>query len=174
MKCFVFIITLSFFSFCSVARTDDSILDVTLQAGVDYRMSPTQLSVMFWPNPTNQIGLKAGVDREGDERQTNVSLISKHFLKNSFYVSPEIFYLNTREKESWWFADALFDQKATYAEYVSLGAGVRIGNQWVIKHFTLGLDWIGFGRRFGTFRKESKNSAVTTYTLFNIYAGISF
>lgn len=174
MKFLIFVITLSLFSFRSAAESPDSVLDVTLQVGIDYRMSPTQLAMMYWLNPANQIGFKAGVDREGNERQTNVSLISKHFLKNSFYVSPEIFYLNTREKESWWFTDALFNQKATYAEYVSMGAGVRIGNQWVIKHFTLGLDWIGVGRRFGTFRRESKNSAVTTYTLLNIYAGISF
>lgn len=174
MKFLVFVFSICLFSFHSAAESTESILDVTLQAGIDYRMSPTQLSVMYWPNPTNQIGLKAGVDCEGEERQTNVSLISKHFLKNSFYVSPEIFYLNTREKESWWLEDNLFNLKATYAEYVSMGAGIRIGNQWIIKHFTLGLDWIGVGRRFGTFRRDSKNSAVTTYTLLNIYAGISF
>ncbi len=173
MKKIALIIVLALSSINLFAATDDSVLDVTLQVGLDYRMSPTQLAVMYWLNPSNQLGLKAGVDREGEERQTSIALQSKHFLKNSFYISPEIFYLNTRENENW-LTDQVFNLKSKFTEYVSMGAGVRIGNQWVIKHFTIGVDWIGAGRRFGTFRKDNQNATETTYTLLNIYAGLSF
>jgi hypothetical protein len=55
-----------------------------------------------------------------------------------------------------------------------MGGGVRIGNQWIIKHFTFGIDWVGLGKRFGTFRKDNQDTNEYTFTLFNIYAGLSF
>ncbi len=172
MKIILFLFIL--LSLNSFAQTESNKFDVTIQAGLDYRMSPTQLAVMYRFNPSHQLGLKAGVDREGDERQTSFALQSKHFFREILYIAPEIFYLNTREKESWWFTDVIFNQKATYAEYVSMGAGIRIGSQWTIKHFNLGFDWFGVGRRIGTFRKDYNNSEETTYTLLNVYAGLSF
>ena len=161
---------------CSAQKShaEDSLFDITAQGGYDYRMATYQISAMYWINPTNQIGVKGGANKSDGEHQTVFSLQYKHFLKNSFYISPEIYYLNTREKDSWWLTDNLFNLEAKYSEYVSMGAGVRIGNQWIIKHFTLGIDWIGLGRRFGTFRKDNQDTNEYTATLFNVYAGLSF
>lgn len=165
----IFILCFSFSVFA-----EDSLFDITVQAGWDYRMPTYQVSAMYWLNPTNQLGVKAGANKSDGEAQTVFSLQYKHFLKNTFYISPEIYYLNTREKESWWFTDEIFGLKAKYSEYTSMGAGVRIGNQWVVHHFTFGIDWFGIGRRFGTFRKDNKDSNDYTITAFNIYAGLSF
>lgn len=148
-------------------------VEFTISAGVDYRMSPTQLAAYYFFDKNNLLGLKAGVDRTGEERQTNVALQYKHFTGNSFYVAPEIFYLNTREDEAWFLND-LFNVKKQYAEYVSMGVGVRIGNQWSWDHFSLGVDWIGYGRRVGIFRRDTDNLTDNTWTLLNVYAGLSF
>jgi hypothetical protein len=89
-------------------NVNDSVFDITAQAGFDYRMATYQLSLMYWINPTNQIGLKAGANKSDGEHQTVFSLQYKHFLKNTFYISPEIYYLNTRERDSWWLTDSMF------------------------------------------------------------------
>lgn len=147
--------------------------ELTVSAGVDYRLSPTQLAAYYFMDKNNLLGLKAGVDRNGEERQTNFALQYKHFTGNSFYVAPEVFYLNTREDEAWFIND-LFNIKKQYAEYVSMGVGVRIGNQWSWRHFSLGVDWIGYGRRVGIFRRDTETLSDNTWTLFNLYAGLSF
>lgn len=148
-------------------------VEFTVSAGVDYRMSPTQVAAYYFFDKNNLLGLKAGVDRNGEERQTNVALQFKHFTGNSFYIAPEVFYLNTREDEDW-FLNEVFNIKKSYAEYISYGVGVRIGNQWSWRHFSLGVDWIGVGRRIGVVRRDTDDLSTTTFTLFNIYAGLSF
>ncbi len=147
-------------------------LEITLQSGVDYRMSPTQVSAMYFINQDNMIGVKSGTDRTTHERQTNFALQYKHYGSNSFFVAGELFYLNTREEVNGLWGD-LFDQQE-YAEHSSLGAGIRIGNQWTWKYVTVGCDWIGIGQRFGTFKKETSKLNDTTLTLLNIIIGTSF
>jgi hypothetical protein len=140
--------------------------------GWDYRMSPYQVAGMYFLNSDNLIGLKAGVDSSGEERQTNIALQNKHYFSNSFYAAGEIFYLNSREDVTGLWGDLLNLQD--YAEYVSTGAHIRIGNQWTWKHFTVGCDWIGIGHRVGTFRKDTDDLNANTFTLLNVIAGISF
>ncbi len=162
---------------CNSATSTDGrngkIIELTVQAGVDYRMSPTQLSAMYFLNSDNLLGFKVGSDRTIEERQTSVAVQYKHFLENSFYVSGEIFYLNTREDVNY-FWESVFRKNGDYADYKSLGAGIRIGNQWTWKYFTLGCDWIGYGRRFGTFQKDTHKLNMNTYTLLNVIVGVSF
>ncbi len=147
--------------------------EFTLQVGADYRMSPTQLAVMYFINSDNLIGLKAGDDRTGREHQTNVAIQYQHYTSNSFYVAGEVFYLNTTEDLDGFWAD-IFNIQREYARYSSLGAGIRIGNQWSWQNFTLGCDWIGIGRRVGSFRKETDKLIDETYTLLNVKVGASF
>ena len=161
------------FAESSEAERAKKSVEFTVSAGVDYRLSPTQLAAYYFFDKNNLLGLKAGVDRNGEERQTNVALQFKHFTGNSFYIAPEVFYLNTREDEDW-FLNEVFNIKRSYAEYISYGAGVRIGNQWSWRHFSLGVDWIGVGRRIGVVRRDTDDLSKTTWTLFNIYAGLSF
>jgi len=148
-------------------------IELTVSAGVDYRMSPTQFAAYYFLDKNNLLGLKAGADRNSEERQTSVAFQYKHFTGNSFYIAPEIFYLNTREDDTWLLK--LFNINVDgYSEYVSMGAGVRIGNQWSWRHFSIGADWIGYGRRIGVFRRDNDKASENTWTLLNIYAGLSF
>jgi hypothetical protein len=173
-----FIFSLSLLSLSALAASSqenraNKNFEFTLQAGPDYRMSPTQLAAMYFINSDNLIGLKAGDDRTGREHQTNLAVQFQHYAGNSFYVAGEAFYLNTTEDIDGFWAD-IFNIEREYARYSSLGVGVRIGNQWTWKHFTLGCDWIGIGRRVGTFRKETDKLIDGTYTLLNVKFGASF
>lgn len=137
-------------------------------------MSPTQAAAYYFFDKNNLLGFKAGVDRTNDESQTNFALQYKHFTGNSFYIAPEIFYLNTREESRIPIFSEIFNIDGEMEEYISLGAGVRIGNQWSWRHFSIGVDWIGYGRRVGIFKRSSSNATENTWTLLNIYAGLSF
>jgi hypothetical protein len=148
--------------------------EATIQAGGDYRMSPTSLALMYFFNADNLLGLKAGVDRTGVEHQTNIALQFKHYASNSFYVAPEIFYLNTNEDVIGGFWSDVFNIQREYARYSSMGAGIRIGNQWTWKYVTVGCDWVGIGHRFGTWRRETRNLHSTTYTIMNFIVGVSW
>lgn len=177
MKTLILILLLgSFSSYAATSQEEraNKQFELTVQAGVDYRFSPTQIGAMYFLDANNLLGLKVGADREGqNERQTNVSLQYKHFAGNSFYVAGEVFYLHTREDVNPFFLE-VFGVPSKFAEYTSLGAGVRIGNQWTWKYFTLGCDWVGIGRRFGTFKKETDDLETTTWTLLNVGVGVSF
>lgn len=165
------LLSVTAFADTSTAERARKSLEISVQSGGDYRMSPTQFSIMKFIDGDNLIGLKGGSDREGKEMQTHFAIQYKHYASNSFYIAPEIFYLNSREEENWLYG--IFGIPRKYAQYTSLGAGIRIGNQWTWKHFTLGADWIGVGTRFGTFKKEADLDN-TTFTILNVIAGISF
>ena len=170
---------ISFFLFSSLAfaktsREERALKDyeLTLQLGFDYRMTTSQAGVMYFLNADNLIGLKVGDTTSDSKKQTNVSFQYKHFTGNSFYVAGEVFYLNTLDDENW--VANLFLQDEQYAHYSSMGAGVRIGNQWTWRYFTLGVDWVGVGQRVGVFRRDYADSEKTTLTLLNVMAGLSF
>lgn len=171
----VSLLTLPLFSFADTSESErgKNKWEITVQAGGDYRMTPTQGSVMYHLDQDTLIGFKGGTDRESNESQTSFALQSKHYTGNSFYVAPEIFYLNTNEDVDWFISD-IFNIKSEYARYISMGVGVRIGNQWTWDTFTLGCDWIGVGRRVGTWRKDTDNLSDTTVTVLNVIAGVSF
>ncbi len=147
-------------------------VELTVQAGGDYRMNPTQLSAMYLLDDANLLGLKVGSDKSNEERQTNVAVQYKHYFENSFYLAGEMFYLNTREDVNGFWGPIIYQRD--YADYRSLGAGIRIGNQWTWERVTLGCDWIGFGQRFGTFQKETSRLKDSTFTILNVIFGVSF
>lgn len=146
-------------------------LELTFQAGGDYRTIPAQLSAMYFLDTNHLLGLKVGEFSGDNSHQTNLALQYKYYASNSFYLAGEVFYLNTREDVNGLFA-ILNDRE--YAEYKSMGAGIRIGNQWTWKNFTMGCDWFGIGRRVGTFEKESDKLISETFTFFNFIIGASF
>ncbi len=167
---FTFLLSLNALALTSSESRANKKFESTLQLGFDYRMATFQASVMYFLNADNLIGLKAGTI-SNTESQTNFALQYKHFFGNSFYMAGEGFYLRTREDvDGVILNNALHD----FARYESLGAGARIGNQWTWEHFTMGCDWVGFGRRFGTFRKDTDSLNDTTITLGNFYLGASF
>lgn len=148
--------------------------EFTFQTGGDYRMSPSQLAGMYFIDANNLVGLKVGVDRTGEDFQTSIATQYKRYFGNSFYAAGEVFYLNTREDTTGFINDIFSLSESREAQYTSLGAGVRIGNQWTWKHFTLGCDWIGVGHRMVSFKKESPNLDDTVFTFFNFIIGASF
>ncbi len=148
--------------------------EFTFQTGGDYRMSPSQLAGMYFIDANNLIGLKLGVDRTGEDFQTSIATQYKRYFGNSFYTAGEVFYLNTREDTTGLINEIFSLNKSRDAQYTSLGAGIRIGNQWTWKHFTLGCDWIGVGHRLVSFKKESPHLDDTVFTFFNFIIGASF
>ena len=171
----VLVISFALSAATSEENRADKKYELTFQAGMDYRMYPAQIAAMYFLDDNNLVGFKLGnaQDEDEEETQTNIALQYKHYASNSFYVAGEVFYLNTRE-DVHWIIDDILQIKNDNAEYTSLGAGIRIGNQWTWKHFTLGCDWIGVGHRFGTFKKDTDDLSNMTFTVLNIIIGASF
>jgi hypothetical protein len=166
------LVTSSVFAASSQEERGAKTHELTVQTGFDYRLWTYQLSYMYFLNADNLIGIKAGSGRGNEENQTNFSLQYQSYLGNSFYIAPEIFYLNTHEDING-FVGTLFGLR-DMADYTSLGAGIRIGNQWTWKVFTIGCDWVGVGQRVVTFEKETDKLSNTTLTLMNLKIGASF
>lgn len=170
----IFTISLSTFAATSESNRADKTWEILAQnAAFEYRMPTSQLSASYFLNAQNLLGFKAGIGANGKEKQTNFALNWKHYFGNSFYVTSEVFYLNTLENESW-FIDTLFQFEKKYAKYTSMGAGIRIGNQWSWNHFTLGCDWFGLGSRVGVFNRDSDDLSKLTMTLLNLTLGFAF
>lgn len=168
------LLSLNILAASSLEGRSNKKFELTFQTGGDYRMSPTQLAGMYFIDANNLVGLKVGVDRTGRDFQTSVATQYKRYFGNSFYAAGEVFYLNTQENTDGLINDIFSLNEGIDAQYTSLGAGVRIGNQWTWKHFTLGCDWIGVGQRIGTFKKESSKLDDTVFTFFNFIIGASF
>lgn len=131
--------------------------------GQDYRLAVTQLTFAKFLTPDSLVGLKIGHGRAKDDEQFDMALQSKHFVNNSFYFSPEVFFLNSKFGR---------DYHADY-RLSGLGLGLRIGNQWQWKNFTFGCDWIGFGKTMVHF-KNNIGEGLYTVTFLNAYLGWSF
>lgn len=164
------------FSIGAFARTSEEIraektLEVYYKGGYDYRMGTNQVGFSYFLNARNLLGARVGAASSDGERQTNITVDYKYFLSNSFYVAPEVFYLNTVEDEAW-FLTPFFKQSTV--KYTSMGAGFRIGNQWSGEHFSFGVDWVGIGRRLGTFHKDSDVVNNTTVTVLNLTLAFHF
>jgi hypothetical protein len=136
----------------------------TLHFGPDYRASTTQVTVAKFLAPDTLLGLRLGHRRSNLEDQLSGALQYKRFVDNSFYVAPEIYYLN-------YFEDMTYGRDF---EVIGLGIGVRVGNQWQWENFTMGVDWIGVGKNLAHFRRSDPGTDVYTATLFNFYLGLSF
>lgn len=144
--------------------------EITAQTGADYRFYTTSYMLAYHLKPDDVLGLKLSHGRsEDDQQQTAVALQYKHFTGNSFYVAGELFYLNTYEDTDW----IIFNQNIN-SRWISMGANIRIGNQWTWEHFTIGCDWVGIGRRFINFEQGDLDQAPYTGTLLNLYVGVRF
>ena len=145
--------------------------------GIDYRMGSTGVFVSKFMAPDHVLSLKAAdtADPEDDaEAQTIFALQYKYFAGNSFYISPEIYYMNYDENGA---SDTgnlnIFDNKNE--KKTTLGLGFRIGNQWQWSHFTLGVDWIGYGRNVVHWQRTNDDLDLhSTFTFMNMYVGWSF
>ena len=115
-------------------------------------------------NSDSLVGLRFGARASHQENQTNVTLQYKRFTDNSFYLAPEIFYLNYTEKFN----------RSKDDELTGMGLGLRLGNQWQWDNFTLGCDWVGIGRTMVYFKSTTSDKNFYTVTLANVYLGWSF
>lgn len=164
----IFFILSSFSVFAKTSPEERAELDyqIALSYGVDYKMPITQIMVSKFLEQDRVLGLKVGKGAFRDQTQTNVALQYKIFTSSTFYIAPEIFYLNWQEPYS-----GYTDDKIT-----GLGAHFRIGNQWQWKHFSLGVDWIGLGSTLVYFNYQSEHTKEIPITLteLNAYAAFSF
>ncbi len=176
MKTFILVasllVSISLNAASSEQNRSDKKIETTLQlASQDYRLPNLALSGMYYLTPKDLLGLKFG-SLHGKENQDSVAVQYKRYFGNSFYAAPELFYLRTHEEINGFWGD-VFNLRE-FASYTSLGAGIRIGNQWTWENFTLGCDWIGIGQRFGSFRKDTNKLQDTTFTLLNLIIGMSW
>jgi hypothetical protein len=174
MKHLVYLPFLLVSSLCLAATSSEERAQLkyqaTLQTGYDYKTSDTQLSLGMFLKPDQMMNFKAGVGKDGDDKQTTFALQYKYFTGNSFYLAPELYYLNYSESDK---HKTLFD--SVDENVTALGAGLRIGNQWQWQHFTLGCDWFGMGSNFAHWKRtEDSFSNPLTFTILNFYLGASF
>jgi hypothetical protein len=168
------VVSLSSYGATSQEERAKQKVEVTSHLGINYRMASIGLGASYFLDADNLIGLKAGSgnDEGGDLKETYFALQYKHYFGNTFYITGETFYLNSREDVNGFWGDIFYWENN--ADYISLGAEVRIGNQWTWKNFTMGCDWVGLGHRFVTFKKESDNVEEITLSLVNFTIGASF
>jgi hypothetical protein len=164
----IFFILSSFSGFAKTSPEERAELDyqIALSYGVDYKMPLTQLMVSKFLKQDHVLGLKIGKGAFRDQTQTDVALQYKIFTSSTFYIAPEIFYLNWQEPNS-----GETDDKIT-----GLGAQFRIGNQWQWKHLSLGVDWIGLGSTlvYFNYQAEDTKEIPITLTELNAYIAYSF
>lgn len=164
------LISTSVFAAKSKEERADKKYQFLIQQGYEYKTIGQSLMFSYFIDEDNQIGLRGGFGKEDDDRETYLAIQSKHFLANSFYVAPEIYYLNYFEDDD---SDNWFDNKDE--KITALGFGVRIGNQWQFKTFTIGCDWFGMGKNIAHWtRTDDVFSHRYTFTILNFYLGWSF
>lgn len=135
----------------------------TIHFGIDYLVSTTQIGFSKFGPDDSLFSLRFGQRHSADESQYNTTFQYKKFINNSFYYAPEVFYLNYLE-----------DRDGEDLKLTGIGAGIRVGNQWQWKNFTLGCDWFGMGKVFSYFTYSGDEKNFYTVTLLNVYAGWSF
>jgi hypothetical protein len=140
--------------------------EANVQFGADYRVDSVQFMFAKFLDDRSVIGLKGGSGSRYEKSQTTFAVQYKNFVGNTFYMAPEIFYLNYADT-----AGYSYDERLT-----GLGAHFRIGNQWQWEHFTLGCDWVGVGRVFVIFNNtdEYGDTDYLTLSVANFYLGYSF
>lgn len=110
-----------------------------------------------------KVGVQSEEDSERDQRETSIGVNYKHFLGNSFYLNPKIFYLNwSNPREGF-----------PESNLTTLGAGLVLGNQWQWERFTLGFDWLSLNKNLIFFRKEEIHSGWYLRS-FYVYLGVSW
>ena len=145
--------------------------EISVSSGFDYIDYTYGVTLSKFIDADNVISLKGGFNNEGDDEQTHAAFQYKHFFGNSFYLAPEVYYFHFFEKNP--NHDNIFDLSVDRIS--SLGLGVRIGNQWSWKNFTLGVDWIGIGKHLITWSKDQDDLDLGySATLLNFYVGWSF
>lgn len=175
MKNFALIFVLLFTSLAYAATSQENRAnlkyEITAQYGINYGVGKiTQGSIGYYLNPNDQIAFKAGRGQEGDDKLTNFTLQYKHFTGNSFYVAPEVHYLNYFEDDD---TPSLLDYEKE--KFTGIGAGIRIGNQWQWKYLTLGFDWIGINHVLAHWsKKEDVFDSPWSFTIGNCYIGLAF
>lgn len=164
------------FTTAATSREERANLDFQagIMTGLDHKLATTQLMLSVFLNQDDMIVLKGGEgegdEEEGDEEyQTVVGLQYKHFTGNSFYLAPELFYINYTENDD---TPSFFDRKDE--RITALGLSFKIGNQWQWKHFTVGCDWVGLGRTLIHFNRTDDFLSDLSFTLLNVYVGWSF
>ncbi len=99
----------------------------------------------------------------------------KHFVGNSFYYKPEVFYRKQRLVTETTNNSARLIS-ATAGDYTDIGLSIKIGNQWQWENYTLGCDWVGLNQTAsvvdinGTLERDD----LPTFTALNFYMGASF
>jgi hypothetical protein len=142
--------------------------EALIHVGYDYRLDSTQGSIGKHLDKDNVISFKAGSGSDSAHRQFSAAFQFKHFEGDSFYVAPELYYVNYFNSND----DDYYDLDPGH--FSAAGLGVRIGNQWHLKHFTLGFDWIGIGRNIVYWTNTYEEKYDYTITLLNMSLGYSF
>lgn len=163
----VFIIICLVFLHSAFAKTSTEMRtpfndEIAINFGYDYRVESTQLMYSRLIDNRTSIGFKAGEGRSRKEKQTSLALQAKLFKGDSFYIAPEIFYINHLDTEH-----------QENESLVHIGAGIRLGNQFQMNNFSFGIDWIGIGK--GLIIIENDYTAKPyTISLLNTYIGFAF
>lgn len=131
--------------------------------GLDYRENSPSLSFAKFLGPDSVLALKVGNVKKDGYQQFNSALQFKYFMNNSFYFTPEIFFLDYKINRKY------IDDY----HYQGLGTGIRVGNQWQWENFTLGVDWLGLGATLVNFKNNTGDGLITVNFL-NVYLGWSF
>lgn len=104
---------------------------------------------------------------------TGIEIFYKSFESNTFYFQPTISYRNIKDDDT--FFDFSFSEEKNYRAR-DIAVGIKIGNQWQFKNFTLGCDWFGYSAIVGNFGRDEEADGGRDFhvTVANFYLGASF
>jgi hypothetical protein len=119
-----------------------------------------------------------GLDDEDSAKLRAVTVGVRHFVGNSFNLTPTIYYKRTVEDGDY----SLFTSQRSRRVYEDLGLGFRIGNEWQWDSFMMGCDWFGVNRTIKKFNSEKTNDSWDdlssdgrfSFIISSFYVGFSF
>lgn len=112
---------------------------LTIGPGIEFGILSLSFNAAYFLRQNTVLNLRYShrTDYTGDNGEKDLTALKfgfKQFMGNSFYYLPNVSYRNASHLTS-----------VDY-NYKDLNLGVRVGNEWQWKNFTLGIDWIGFNQ----------------------------
>lgn len=150
---------------------------LALGLGIEFGIPSMNYNASYYLDPNSLLNLRyshrGDYDKDGGSKELSAFKFGvKKFVGNSFFYLPNIAYRNTSHTTT-----------ADY-NYQDITLGVRIGNEWLLDNFTLGIDWLGFNQHIieleekvtpdGPVPSNADIEKTITFDFLGIYVGYSF
>lgn len=136
--------------------------------------NPITLSTGHFINEKNLITLRysnynSSYSKDKSRSLRAITLGDRYFFGNSFNIMGSVYWKKNT---------ILYGSPQVRYTYRDFGVGLRLGNEWQWKNFTIGCDWLGLNHTLieqeNTFIGEWVTDEALTVTYLSFYLGFSF